>query len=72
MDTITEARITSDQWFHDTPQAPRRCRACGKNWITRETVCHECKPMFKYRRSDYYWLRSVEIQTLDMGVQLWA
>jgi hypothetical protein len=67
-----EARITSDKWFQDIPQEPKRCRCCGKNWVTREVVCRECRPIFKYRRADYYWLRSVEINALDMGVQAWA
>ena len=71
MDTI-EAKITSDRWFQDIPSEPKKCRCCGKGWVTREIVCKECRPAVKYRRSDYYFLRSVEIQTLDMGVQAWA
>jgi hypothetical protein len=68
---MTSAVITSDKWFQDIPNEPRKCRCCGKGWVTREIVCKACKPIYKYRRSDYYFLRSVEIQTLDMGVQVW-
>jgi hypothetical protein len=69
---MDDTKVTSFGWMAEDTREPRRCRMCGKNWITREIVCNECKPMFKYHRSDYYWLRSVECNTLDMGVQLWA
>ena len=70
---MDHTKVTSDGWgrFEDA-QEPRRCRCCGKGWVTREIVCKACKPVYKYRRADYYFLRSVEIQTLDMGVQVWA
>jgi hypothetical protein len=69
---MTSAKVTSDGWFVGDVQAePRKCRCCGKGWVTREIVCKACKPIYKYRRADYYFLRSVEIQTLDMGVQVW-
>ena len=67
-----KARITSDKWFQDLPIEPRKCRCCWKAWVTREVYCRACKPIYKYRRADYYFLRSNEMQTLDMGVPIWA
>jgi hypothetical protein len=71
MDAI-EAKVTNYGWLSgDTIPEPKRCRCCGKNWVTREVVCRACKPIYKYRRSDYYFLRSIEVKALDMGVQAW-
>lgn len=70
---MTSAKVTSDGWFAGDVQAePRRCRMCGKNWVTLDSVCRACKSIYKYRRADYYWLRATEINTLDMGVQAWV
>ena len=69
---ITQATITSDKWFSgDMPQDPRKCRRCGKVWVTGHVACGPCSKEIKYERSNYYFLRAVEIQTLDMGVAVW-
>jgi hypothetical protein len=70
MDAI-DAKITNFGWNQENMTEPRRCRCCGKGWVTREVVCRACKPIYKYRRSDYYFLRSIEVKALDMGVQAW-
>ena len=70
-DMDDNTKVTSFGWMTDDQKPPHRCRSCGKNWVTREIVCSDCKPIYKYRRSDYYYHRTNEIQTLDMGVPLW-
>ena len=72
MDTLTESKITSDKWFSgDMPSEPKRCRRCGKTWVTGHKVCGACNVEVKYARANYYWLRAVECATLDMGVAVW-
>ena len=66
-----EAKITSDKWFSDTIE-PRKCRRCGRVWVTGHQVCGACNHEIKYARANYYWLRNVELQALDMGVAVWA
>ena len=70
---MTSAKVTSDGWFAgDMQSEPRKCRRCGRVWVTGHKVCGPCNREMKYERSNYYFLRAVEIQTLDMGVQIWA
>lgn len=72
MDNIANAVITSDRWFQDAPQEPRKCRMCGKGWVPyKDVVCPQCKPIYKYKESHYYYHRFAEIQALDMGVAVW-
>ena len=70
MDT-DQARFTSFGLM-DNHIGPHKCRRCGKTWVTGHVACGPCSKEMKYERSNYYFLRSVEIQTLDMGVQAWA
>ena len=69
---MTSAKVTSDGWFvGDMPQEPRKCRRCGRVWVTGTKVCYPCNTEMKYERANYYWLRAVECATLDMGVAVW-
>ena len=73
MDNISQATITSDKWFSGDIQAePRKCRRCGRVWVTGHAVCGPCNREMKYARANYYWLRAVECATLYMGVAVWA
>lgn len=70
MDT-DDAKITNFGWM-DSQSEPHKCRRCGRVWVTGHVVCGPCSKEIKYERSNYYFLRTNEIATLDMGVALWA
>jgi len=69
---MDDTKVTSFGWMQDDKSEPRKCRRCGKTWVTGHVVCGPCSAEMKYERSNYYYHRSVECQTLDMGVALWA